>query len=199
MQPRLGGCDKSGKDYRPPITTEWFCIAFRVWVFFWSFLGAMPNPSLGCFFLVGSCLSCLGSFFLPFLGAMPNPSLGCSCSSGAAFRVCVVFFCFLGGDAKSLAWVLLALWVPNHPVFLGSNHPLTCVQHLLSFTIWIDWRDSSWWTWIGQTAIWGNGMGISTKWFFNFVSFHCDRFMNSTSQPLQNGSCDFETFFWHLY
>ena len=28
MQPRLGGCYKSGKDYRPPITTEWFCIAF---------------------------------------------------------------------------------------------------------------------------------------------------------------------------
>ena len=28
MQPRLGWCDKSGKDYRPPITTEWFCIAF---------------------------------------------------------------------------------------------------------------------------------------------------------------------------
>ena len=41
------------------------------------FLGAMPNPSLGCFLLVGCCLSCLGSFFFfwPFLGAMPNPSL----------------------------------------------------------------------------------------------------------------------------
>ena len=64
---------------------------------------------------------------------------------------------------------------------------------------YLDWRDSSWWTWIGQTAIGGNGMGISTKWFFSFVSFHCDRFMNSTSQPLLNGSCDFETFFWHLY
>ena len=41
----------------------------------------------------------------------------------------------------------------------------------------------------------GNGMGISTKWFFSFVSFHFDRFMNSTSQPLQNGSCDFATYF----
>ena len=60
---------------------------------------------------------------------------------------------------------------------------------------YLDLRDSSWWTWIGQTAIEGNGMGISTKWFFSFVSFHCDRFMNSTSQPLQNGSCDFATFF----
>ena len=49
--------------------------------------------------------------------------------------------------------------------------------------------------WVGQTVIGGNGMGISTKWFFSFVSFHCDRFMNSTSQPLQNGSCDFATFF----
>ena len=60
---------------------------------------------------------------------------------------------------------------------------------------YLDLRDSSWWTWIGQTAIGGNGMGISTKWFFSFVSCHCDRFMNSTSQPLQNGSCDFATFF----
>ena len=109
MQPRLGGCDKSGKDYRPPITTEWFCIAFRVWVLFLPFFGAMPNPSLGRFLLVGCCLSCLRCFFV-----------------------------FWGGDAKSLAWVLLALWVPNHPLFLGSNHPLTCVQHLLSFIIWID-------------------------------------------------------------
>ena len=31
---------------------------------------------------------------------------------------------------------------------------------------------------------------------FSILSqFHCDRFMNSTSQPLQNGSCDFDTFF----
>ena len=56
---------------------------------------------------------------------------------------------------------------------------------------YLDLRDSSWWTWIGQTTIGGNGMGISTKWFFSFVSCHCDRFMNSTSQPLLNGSCDF--------
>ena len=106
--------------------------------FFWSFFGG-DAKSLAWVFLPRRLLPFVfGFFFLPFLGAMPNPSLGCSCSSGAAFRVCVVFFCFLGGDAKSLAWVLLALWVPNHPVFLGSNHPLTCVQHLLSFTIWID-------------------------------------------------------------
>ena len=75
-------------------------------------------------------------------------------------------------------------------------------EHLLSYTIWIyvinpdghgfilmdmDWPK--------RLYIGGNGMGISTKWFFSFVSFHCDRFMNSTSQPLQNGSCDFATFF----
>ena len=53
--------------------------AFRAWVLLLHFLGAMPNPSLGCFLLVGCCLSCLGSF--------------------------VAFF---GGDAKSLAWVFLA-------------------------------------------------------------------------------------------
>jgi len=31
MQPRLGGYNKSGKDYRPPIITEWFCTAFLLW------------------------------------------------------------------------------------------------------------------------------------------------------------------------
>ena len=171
-----------------------------VFVFFAFFWGAMRNPSLGCFLLVGCCLSCLGSFVaffggrcqIPRLGVswaapdeqetMPNPSLGCfllvgcllngwswislsrivwnkallhpcmpyyplramehhfvvpkcpksvkispssqvlpclfwgrcqiprlgvSCSSGAAFSVCF-FLPFLGGDAKSLAWVFLA-------------------------------------------------------------------------------------------
>ena len=67
-------------------------------------------------------------------------------------------------------------------------------EHLLSYTIWIyvihpDGHG------LAKRLIGGNGMGISTKWFFSFVSFHCDRFMNSTSQPLQNGSCDFATFF----
>ena len=51
----------------------WVFLARRVLPFvlgFFCFLfwGAMPNPSLGCFLLVGCCLSCLGSF-LPFLGA----------------------------------------------------------------------------------------------------------------------------------
>ena len=50
--------------------------AFRAWVLLLPFLGAMPNPSLGCFLLVGCCLSCLGSFFA-FFGGRPNPSLGC--------------------------------------------------------------------------------------------------------------------------
>ena len=67
-------------------------------------------------------------------------------------------------------------------------------EHLLSYTIWI-------------YVIHPDGHGLAkrlsgaTEWesllngFFSFVSFHCDRFMNSTSQPLQNGSCDFATFF----
>ena len=33
--------------------------AFRAWVLLLPFFGAMPNPSLGCFLLVGCCLSCL--------------------------------------------------------------------------------------------------------------------------------------------
>ena len=62
----------------------WVFLARRVlpFVFFLPFLGAMPNPSLGslgCFLLVGCCLSCLGSFIA-----------------------------FFWGDAKSLAWVFLA-------------------------------------------------------------------------------------------
>ena len=47
MQPRLGGCYKSGKDYRPPITTEWFCIAFCGWVVFLLFGGRCRIPRLG--------------------------------------------------------------------------------------------------------------------------------------------------------
>ena len=42
-----------------------------------------------------------------FWGRCQIPRLGVSCSSGAAFRVCF-FLRFLGGDAKSLAWVFLA-------------------------------------------------------------------------------------------
>ena len=108
----------------------------------------MPNPSLGCFLLVGCCLSCLGSFFaffggrcqiprlgvscssraafrawillLPFLGRCQIPRLGVSCSSGAAFRVGVLFLPFLGGDAKSLAWVFLARRVLTKWMVMGS-------------------------------------------------------------------------------
>ena len=65
--------------------------AFRVWVLFWPFLGAMPNPSLGCFLLVGCCLSCWGSFLA-----------------------------FFGGDAKSLAWVFLARRVLTKWMVMGS-------------------------------------------------------------------------------
>ena len=55
--------------------------AFRAWVFLLPFLGAIPNPSLGCVSCLGvSCSSGaafrVGVLFWPFLGAMPNPSLG---------------------------------------------------------------------------------------------------------------------------
>ena len=71
----------------------WVFLARRVlpFVFFLPFLGAMPNPSLGCFLLVRCCLSCLGSF--------------------------VAFF---GGDAKSLAWVFLARRVLTKWMVMGS-------------------------------------------------------------------------------
>ena len=52
--PRLGVSCSSGAAFR-------FC-------FFCVFWGAMPNPSLGCFLLVGCCLSCLGSFVAFFGG-----------------------------------------------------------------------------------------------------------------------------------
>ena len=64
--------------------------AFRAWVLLLPFLGAMPNPSLGCFLLVGCCLSCL-VFFLLYLGA-----------------------------AKSLAWVFLARRVLTKWMVMGS-------------------------------------------------------------------------------
>ena len=136
-------------------------------------------------------------FFCLFWGRCQIPRMGVSCSSGAAFRVCVVVLLFRGrcqipclGASCSMS--------SKSPTVLGFKSP-TDMRAASIIIYYLDWRDSSWWTWFGQTAIWGNGMGISTKWFFSFVSFHCDCFMNSTSQPLQNGSCDFETFFWHLY
>ena len=107
----------------------------------------MPNPSLGCFLLVGCCLSCLGSFFaffgggqiprlgvscssgaafrvwvlfLPFLGAMPNPSLGCFLLVGCCLSCLGSFVAFFGGDAKSLAWVFLARRVLTKWMVMGS-------------------------------------------------------------------------------
>ena len=107
------------------------------------FLGAMPNPSLGWFLLVGCCLSCLGSFFFClFWGRCQIPRLGVSCSSGAAFRAWVLFFCFLffaffGGDAKSLAWVFLArrvLPAENWPRFLVKKNRVK--QTLITRVFW---------------------------------------------------------------
>ena len=70
----------------------WSGAAFRAWILLLPFLGAMPNPSLGCFLLVGCCLSCLRFFCWPFLG----------------------------GDAKSLAWVFLARRVLTKWMVMGS-------------------------------------------------------------------------------
>ena len=193
--PRLGVSCSSGAAFRVCFflrflggdakSLAWVFLARRVLPFVLGFFcclfwGAMPNPSLGCFLLVGCCLSCWGSFLaffggdakslawvflarrvltkwmvmgsvylelfvsllhpcvpyyplramehhfvvpkcpksvkispssqvLPclFWGRCQIPRLGVSCSSGAAFRVCF-FLRFLGGDAKSLAWVFLA-------------------------------------------------------------------------------------------
>ena len=84
-----------------------------------AFLGAMPNPSLGCFLLVGCCLSCLGSF-VAFFGAMPNPSLGCFLLVGCCLSCLGSFLAFFGGDAKSLAWVFLARRVLTKWMVMGS-------------------------------------------------------------------------------
>ena len=66
-----------------------FVLGKSLWIcLFW---GAMPNPSLGCFLLVGCCLSCWGSFLA-----------------------------FFGGDAKSLAWVFLARRVLTKWMVMGS-------------------------------------------------------------------------------
>ena len=107
----------------------------------------MPNPSLGCFLLVGCCLSCffLFAFFggryqilrlgvscssgaafrawvllLPFLWAMPNPSLGCFLLVGCCLSCLGSFLAFFGGDAKSLAWVFLARRVLTKWMVMGS-------------------------------------------------------------------------------
>ena len=91
------------------------------------FLGAMPNPSLGCFLLVGCCLSCLGSFFFfAFFGGDAKSLAWVFLARRVLpfvlgfFFFCFLFFAFFGGDAKSLAWVFLArrvLPAENWPLF----------------------------------------------------------------------------------
>ena len=107
----------------------------------------MPNPSLGCFLLVGCCLSCLlfcaffggdakslawvflarrvlpfvlGFFCCLFWGAMPNPSLGCFLLVECCLSCWGSFLAFFGGDAKSLAWVFLARRVLTKWMVMGS-------------------------------------------------------------------------------
>ena len=102
----------------------WVFLARRVlpfvFVVFCVFWGSMPNPSLGCFLLVGCCLSCLGSFCCLFWGAMPNPSLGCFLLVECCLSCWGSFLAFFGGDAKSLAWVFLARRVLTKWMVMGS-------------------------------------------------------------------------------
>ena len=53
--------------------------AFRVGVLFWPFLGAMPNPSLGCFLLVGVLTKwmVMGSVYLELFETKPCCILVC--------------------------------------------------------------------------------------------------------------------------
>ena len=101
----------------------WVFLARRVLPFVFGFYFGLfcgrPNPSLGCFLLVGCCLSCLGSF-VAFLGAMPNPSLGCFLHVGCCLSCLGSFVAFFGGDAKSLAWVFLARRVLTKWMVMGS-------------------------------------------------------------------------------
>ena len=71
------------------------------------FWGRCQIPRLGVSCSSGAALSCL-FFFLPFLRAMPNPSLGCFLLVGCCLSCWGSFVAFFGGDAKSLAWVFLA-------------------------------------------------------------------------------------------
>ena len=104
--PRLGVSCSSGAAFRVCFflrflggdakSLAWVFLARRVLPFVLGFFcclfwGAMPNPSLGCFLLVGCCLSCWGSFLA-----------------------------FFGGDAKSLAWVFLARRVLTKWMVMGS-------------------------------------------------------------------------------
>ena len=95
--------------------------AFRAWVFLLPFLGAIPNPSLGCFLLgcfllVGCCLSCWGSFLA-----------------------------FFGGDAKSLAWGVflarrvLTKWMVMGSVYLELFETKPCcilVYPIIPYVLW---------------------------------------------------------------
>ena len=108
--------------------------AFRAWVLFWPFLGAMPNPSLGCFLLVLTKWMVMESVYLElfallhpfhplramflsqnvfkisplakFWGAMPNPSLGCFLLVRCCLSCLGSFVAFFGGDAKS-KWMVM--------------------------------------------------------------------------------------------
>ena len=71
------------------------------------FWGRCQIPRLGVSCSSGAAFR-VCFFFAFFGGRCQIPRLGVSCSSGAAFRAWVLLLPFLGGDAKSLAWVFLA-------------------------------------------------------------------------------------------
>ena len=83
------------------------------------FLGAMPNPSLGCFLLVGCCLSCLGSF-VAFFGGDAKSLAWVFLAPRVLPFVLVFFFLLYLGAAKSLAWVFLARRVLTKWMVMGS-------------------------------------------------------------------------------
>ena len=101
----------------------WVFLARRVlpfvFVFLLPFLGG-DAKSLAWVFLARRVLPfVLGFFCCLFWGRCQIPRLGVSCSSGAAFRVWVLFLPFLGA-AKSLAWVFLARRVLTKWMVMGS-------------------------------------------------------------------------------
>ena len=117
--------------------------AFRAWVLLLPFLGAMPNPSLGCFLLVGCCLSCLGSF-VAFFGGDAKSLTWVFLARRVLPFVLGFFFGLFWGDAKSLAWVfparrVLTKWMVMGSVYLELFETKPCcilVCPIIPYVLW---------------------------------------------------------------
>ena len=117
--------------------------AFRAWVLLLPFLGAMPNPSLGCFLLVGCCLSCLGSF-VAFFGGDAKSLAWVFLARRVLPFVLGFFFGLFWGDAKSLAWVfparrVLTKWMVMGSVYLELFETKPCcilVCPIIPYVLW---------------------------------------------------------------